>query len=255
MCIYCYKDKPASNEEVHVFPEAIVANEGTLPSGAVCPNCNNYFGNELDDAVVRHPYLATCIQVLGLHGKRGLRHSVGPVKRLSDGSLALELPPEAVKREGSTLTTTILPDHNFSLGRFRRSLHYIAFNLLCAGRGCDHARKPHYDAVRRYVREPRRNEAWAIVIVPRNLGTFEPIVSGQLVTNGPGETTMLRMFDLDFYVDLLNRGALIHWCQSRFGSSAEYIFPDFKPDPAPPRSGKHRFRLRLPPGGESEGAT
>jgi hypothetical protein len=245
-CIYCQKEHVPTGELVHVFPEAIVANTLHLPHGTVCGKCNNYCGHELDSIVAEHPFISIIIQFLQLPGKRGLRSTIGPVKRLDDGSIAIELSPAHVSKTADGGRVTVGPDHNFDFARFRRAIHHISFNLFACDAGADQARKQHFDPVRRYIRQPRPGEAWTIVQSALPLDHIRPVVTGRRVQEAPGETILLRIFNTDFYVDLLNRGGLPLWANKTLGEGATEIAPDWIPGRTP-RLGKHRFRLRIEP--------
>ena len=68
-CIWCLKDASsvAFYSRSHVLPECI-GNVGqqVLPKGVVCDACNNYFGGELENRLIKEPILSTLVAILGL---------------------------------------------------------------------------------------------------------------------------------------------------------------------------------------------
>lgn len=81
-CIYCLQDSSSSRSIPHVAPEALGPHDLALPVGAICDDCNQYLGRELDSVLMTHPVIALFVQFLGIHGKRGRpRQQLGNVRR------------------------------------------------------------------------------------------------------------------------------------------------------------------------------
>lgn len=247
-CIYCTQPTLAAEGDAHIFPEALAENDTVLPPGTVCTGCNQYLGHELDAALLDYPFIAFCVQYLGLRGKGGRqRERLGRVARLPDGTVSIEVerPRTIAGPAGPQMDISIGPDRNFNLPSFRRALHHVAFNLMAGVRGPVHALKPHFDAVRKYVRAPRSGESWPLVQVVESIEPIRPVVRGRLVTDAPGDTVLLQIFNCAFYVDLLNRGGLPVWADAQFDDPEVYIDELWKPDKRDKLDGRHKFRIRF----------
>jgi hypothetical protein len=244
-CVYCPSATTGTEPAAHAFPEAIVATELLMPPGSVCDSCNKYFGTTLDPAVVSHPMIALSVQMLDLPGKRGPRKKVGPVARLPDGSVVLDVPEPTGDRVKGPVNIEIRPDHNFDVHLFTRAIHYLAFNTLVLASGVDHALKRHFDVTRDYIRRPRPRELWAMVGVVESPDSTRQHVAGRRAPEAPGEGMCIRLFNLEFYVDLLNRGALELWGQDAFGDAADISNKWNWPRRRAKTPGPKRFRLRI----------
>ena len=247
-CIYC--SQPADDAEgvAHVFPEAIVKNEQVLPHGTVCDQCNNYLGTHLDAELQNYPWISFAIQILELPGKGGRpRKRAGITGLDDDGSVTVDISKPA-RVDGSGMEITVAPGENFDMGKFRRAIHHIAFNIMALDRGAPHARKAHFNPVRKYIRRPQKRETWPLVqVLTHPLHKILPEVKGRLVREAPSDTVCVRLFNLDFYVDLVNRGALGSWAHTEFGDEASYIPEDWQPTEIATLKGKHRYRMRIHP--------
>jgi hypothetical protein len=246
-CLYCPADPSSSLGVAHVFPEALVESDLTLPLRVVCDSCNNYFGNTLDPVVVAWPTIALAIQFLELPGKTGKpRRRIAGFERPQPGILQVEVPTVTItENAGYRSAHVALPTpKELDIFKFRRALHHIALNLVAKDVSPTFARRAHFDPVRRYVRAPRKQEAWPFVAVTEPFDSFRNAVQGRRVAEGPGETVCLRIFNHDFYVDLLNRGRLLPWAELTFGDRLEIYMPHWKP-PTAPKAGPVRHRIRL----------
>lgn len=248
MCIYRFdRDFPTGNDPhpvdrplrydttAHVITQGLGQNRNTFPGGVLCDGCNAYFGKKLEPALLVHPTLAYDMQRLGVPGKDGRpRPLLANWRRASDG--ACEVPMAPLEQRGEhngRPVVVILPilDPGFDQGRFRRALHMLAFNVLAYGQrghaqGWDYdPHNPKFDAVRAYIRAPRRpNEAWPLVErydPPREGGK----VGVQLFSSDEGLMGRIRAYSFEFYVDLLNTGNLLSWVQSEGITSARLIPP------------------------------
>ena len=58
-CIWCLREPPTAtfNSESHVVPECVGNTEQVLPTGFVCDNCNQYFGQKVEPTLLRDPIL------------------------------------------------------------------------------------------------------------------------------------------------------------------------------------------------------
>jgi hypothetical protein len=196
------------------------------------------------------PLIALAIQWLRLPGKRGkARKQVANIKRLpGETALEVEIQPLIVEKDfgkGSRATVTPIVDPKFDQRKYRRALHHVAFNVRAYERGGDYMLRPQFDEARRYIRRPHSDEEWLFVQTVLPLGQIRPIVQGRFVTGGAGETVHLRLFNLDLYVDLLNRGGLIPWALKNIGPTAEPVVPGASEAGLRPTPGEKRYRLRL----------
>ncbi|MEW5928941.1 MAG: hypothetical protein AB1941_15885 [Gemmatimonadota bacterium] len=168
ICIFCRGATAGTEGLAHVLPEAVIHNSATLPRGAVCDNCNQYLGS-LDEMLVRTPTVAVCVQFYGFPGKRGKpRVEVGGINRQKrpDGQINMQFPvtptgAEVAEDGKHTVHVALGPPTSFNMLKFRRALHHVALNFLAASLGEETALGSEFDAVRRYVRQPKPREAWS----------------------------------------------------------------------------------------------
>jgi hypothetical protein len=216
-CIYCERATSGAEGRAHVFPEAIVANEIVLPRGTVCDRCNNYL-SELDRVLVLHNHIWPVIQVLGFPGKKGhVRKKLGFMERTdSDHPWRIRVGNEDISRitfDRSGVHIETKDPVGFDFLKFRRALHHVAFNFLALDCGIEYVTDRRFDQGRRYIRMPKPKEAWpyAQVIVQPH-GIRSALGVGR-VPDAPGEIVVLRIFNDDFFVDLLNTGELHSWAR------------------------------------------
>jgi hypothetical protein len=212
--------------DAHVITQGLGKNENIFPPGVICDGCNRYLGQKVESALVRHPTLAYDMQRLGVPGKDGgPRPILGNWQRESDGSVLVPMAaPQNWQGRPERLDIGLLPilDPKFNQLRFRRGLHMLAFNVLAylhaVGRLPDaiyDPRQPSYDAIRRYIREPRSPvEAWPF------LQRYDrPQVGGKVevhLLNCDGLIIgRIRAFSFEFYVDLMNTGNLLPWAEAQ----------------------------------------
>jgi hypothetical protein len=166
-CIYCRVVTTGREGLAHVFPEAVIQNSWTLAPGAVCDHCNNYC-SELDSTLVQYPPVAALAQFFALPGKQGIyRQVVGGIALTvrDDGKHDLGMtafdPVYRINAEGkNTARVTLRPPPKFDLLKFRRALHHIAMNAIAAIAGETYVLGSEFDPLRKYVRNPRRGDAW-----------------------------------------------------------------------------------------------
>ena len=161
-CLFCRADSTKAAGRAHIFPEALVKNETTLPRGAVCDSCNNYLGRKLDSQILEHPLIPLIIQLAGLPGKRGkVRRRVGHVERAADGTVYVPINKPDIEKhpEGGTKASfELVASQAFDDRRFSRALHHIALCLFCKQFGSPAALNEQLDPVRDYVRRPKDKE-------------------------------------------------------------------------------------------------
>jgi hypothetical protein len=254
MCIYCSADPSDPSlyrKAAHVVAEGVMRNRITLASGVQCDLCNQYFGDQLEPELIRHPAVAWAIQSAKVPGKGGkVRERVGNVVRTTTpapGFFVETAAPAVRKNSAGETIVTILPllDPNFQLLRFRRALHLIAFNTLAYKMGAPAARESKYDTLRNYIRRPGREEAWAFAFTYDGAG-HEVVVEGHTASE-LGTITRVQLYTHHFYVDLMNAGRLGEWVAQGL-SNAELVGPG-DDHPKSPKAGSvldsKRYRITI----------
>jgi hypothetical protein len=189
-CIYCRTATSNATGVAHVFPEAVIKNDFTLPRGAVCDRCNQYLGHELDATIVQYPAVAIYVQFAGLPGKSGSpRELIGGISltQLESGLSDLRMLASECKvqanADGRRIARWIVsPTPAFEMRRFRRGLHHIALNAVAFRNGATYALSARFDPIRNYVRRPQRTEAWAF-----GEGTIDPTEAPRIGVIWPRE--------------------------------------------------------------------
>lgn len=220
-CIYCLNLSDSTKGIAHVFPEAIIKNNVTLPIGSVCDDCNNYL-KELDSALIAHNHIWPLIQIMGLPGKKGKpRKKLGFMERSEeDQSISINLSQKRIEKISCTdkqIHVQVKNPQEFEDKLFRRALHHIAFNSLALG-GQELVLKSIFDNVRKYIRQPKKGEVWPYAQYFPS-GREAPIDVAP-IPNTPGLIIRLGIFHNDFYVDLLNSGGLHGWVANHLQSKA-----------------------------------
>lgn len=244
-CIYCPTETTGDEGRAHVLPEAIVANDLTLPSGACCDACNNYLG-KLDSALASHPIVSLYVQFLGLPGKGGrLRRRLGNVGRDPEGAyvaIPVKDPEFEEDEEGVrtwTATPRIAPAQDSV--EFARALHRLAFEAMVAVHGPEPALQEAFGPVRDFIRRPDRGERWPYVSWAPALTPVEEEVEIVTLSDAPGHTVGIQLFNLRFVVDLLRTGELEEYAEEVLPDSAHYGFPELESEPP----GDREWRLRI----------
>lgn len=167
--LYCLAPTAGSDGLAHVFPEAVLQNEFTLPPGAVCSPCNHDLGHELDSMLPEYPAIAIFIQFFALIGKEGRpRERLGGICLSSQQAGRSDLQMTATEVKAHTdeagkrvVDWVVSPTRAFKMKRFRRALHHVAFNALAYQDGVPPALSAQFNRIRQYVRAPGRHEAWS----------------------------------------------------------------------------------------------
>jgi hypothetical protein len=55
-CIFCKNNSDRTIGVEHIIPESLGNTEHVLPKGAVCDECNNYFGSKIEQPLLELPY-------------------------------------------------------------------------------------------------------------------------------------------------------------------------------------------------------
>jgi len=222
VCIYCRQHSADTKGQEHVYPEALGKHDLKLPLGAVCDACNAYF-SDLDSALIAHNHIWPVIQLLGLPGKQGKpRRKLGSMHRSPDsGIISLQANQRQITKiqfDSKGVHVEVKDPPEFNDLKFRRALHRLAFNVVAYEKSPAHVLQECFDPVRKYIRSPRRGEAWpyAQVIVKRTTkrSELENRLLFSMMPDAPGMYVRLSIFVDDFYVDLLATGKLHEWARA-----------------------------------------
>lgn len=71
-CIFCKTDSSSSKSVEHIIPESLGNKKGTLPKGAVCDRCNNYFAHKIEKVVLEMEYFQSLRARLMIENKKGI---------------------------------------------------------------------------------------------------------------------------------------------------------------------------------------
>jgi hypothetical protein len=212
-CIYCLRNTSRSKSVPHALPQALYPQSIALPVGAICDQCNHYAGSNLEPTLVQYPPIALPLQLHAVPGKQGRpRKKLGIFERdivpNAAVTFATEEPVIATGVDGArNATVRIWLDAKFDMDKFRRALYHAAFNVAAYNRGIDWALSKECDAVRTYVRRPRKNERWTFVQAEHGQASNEYVAVTPVELKG-ADILRLRIFDLDYFVDLINSGCL-----------------------------------------------
>jgi hypothetical protein len=232
----------------HVVAEGIGSNELTLPRGAVCDRCNHYIGHELETVLVAHPVISLAIQTFHLKGKGGRRRKrVGNVDRtVHKAAITIPCEEPVFTVVNGVRSATLRPqvDTSFDFLRFRRALHHIALNLVAYQDGPERALDSSFDAIRKYVREPKKGESWPFVqkIWPL-LDTDREVKLGLNVIEGR-EVAGIKILCCAFFVALTDLSVLRTVVNQQESLGLDYVDSQYRPA-KPPRPGMKRYRMTI----------
>ena len=198
-CIYCCTHNSSIGTE-HIIPESLGCKE-TLPPGYVCDDCNNYFGCSLDKSVFHNREIALYLGTQQIPGKKGNpRITIG--NRLSfheKGHFSLEL--SCIATTNGQMVFAPKQDNEFDELYFARGIHKIAFNSFASRWGHLAALHPRYCQLRKYIRQPIKDELWTYA-VKKSQGTGEYLAVFYNTKQGEVNRVGLRLLCLDFIVSL-----------------------------------------------------
>jgi hypothetical protein len=187
------------------------------------------------------------VQLLALPGKRGKpRQRLGKVDRNPVGGWITFPIEEPRQNPDGSRTISPIVDAAFKMPLFSRALHHIAFNILVLQTSHNFALRPQFDPLRHYVRAPAKGELRPFVILSADMTDIRLTLAAGREPHGPGETVGIRLFNFDIFLDLLNRGGLLHWAQQHLDEPFHYIDASWEPPP-PIQPGQRRFRARVEP--------
>ena len=232
-CVYCSADTTTSKSIAHIFPEGLKPGGPALKRGIVCDKCNHYFGANLESVLLSHPHIALPLQLMGAPGKkRRPRKKLSVYERdvVPDADVTFPIAPPTISYDEfgiRTFTFQPLIDKNFDMDCFRRALYHIGFNLLVANRGTDAAGEERYRPLRNYVRRPRLGERWPFLQITQPPSrSMRTSVAAKLVPLEGRELLAIRIFNTQFWIDLLNTGCLL---TAKVEGSVSIIGPEWVP--------------------------
>lgn len=247
-CIYCLEDASGASSLAHVVAEGIGANDLVLPKGSVCDRCNHYIGHELESALVAHPVIAAAIQTFHLKGKEGRsRRKIGNVDRtVYKGAITIPCEKPVIATINGVRIANVRPlvDRSFDFQRFRRALHHIALNLVAYQDGHDRALDSAFDAIRKYVRAPRKSESWPFVQKIWPLLDSDREVKIGLNVVGGREIAGMKILCCSFFVALTDPGILSNLVNENDSLELDYVDADYRPTKASKRE-KSRYRMTI----------
>lgn len=197
VCIYCLKNASNAKGVEHVIPESLGFKE-TLPKGYVCDECNNYF-SKIDNTILNNRYIAMQIGTGQIPGKKDkIRKLIGdklyfPEKdHFSLKSDTLTICPGKVKE---SYDVTFKQNSVFDELKFARGIHKIAFNLYVFQYRQRAALNQKFDNLRRYIRNPDKNEFWKYAC------KYEPNSNNRYIKEN---IVIFNTYGLEFLVSLAN---------------------------------------------------
>lgn len=174
-------------------------------------DCNHYLG-KLDSTLILHNHISLVLQMFGIPGKGdSVRRQIGYATR-SAQNRGFKV------RQDDLSKITISPQRvlinakdppGFDDLKFRRALHHIAFNYLALIVSPAAVLDSKYDAVRKYIRSPSRDEKWPYLQVIGSHSKHFASIQRRLCALA--EIVTIQIIVDDFYADLLNTGTLFDW--------------------------------------------
>lgn len=223
-CIYCRVETTGNEGVPHVIPEALSANDMTLPRGAECDKCNHYFGRKLEPMLFRYPGVALALQFWGIRGKKGHRKQLSTVGRTDAGETKFSghSPQIETDEKGRcTIYLDVPADPEFNMLEFRRALYRIALSTVAMLHGAEYALDPRFDEVRRYIRNPKPGEAWPFAQGHTPAPAIPRSVHLRYCEKGRREVVVFQLLNDVFAVALCDDGT--------FATSAAEVGQDCRP--------------------------
>ena len=156
--------------------------------------------------------------------------------------------PRRVQGADGTWESVVEPlvDPSFDFRRFRRALHHVAFNALTLRDGPDRALESVYDSVRRYVRQPLKNESWAFVqYVNLSLGLARDATAIVLRDPATEYGVLLVGKAAAFGVDLRKAGSLEALASTQFPLGATVVAAHEQIPRTQKEVGARRYRITI----------
>ena len=131
--------------------------------------------------------------------------------------------PQVLRIEGRGRNTLQIKDNRiniemdaapgWNLGRFRRSLHRLAFGYLALVHGSDYVLQEKFNPVRSYIRKPKSGEKWPY---------GETTISDKLIKRisidfVDGESIsiiQIQLFNAIFFIDLFHSANFPEWLKA-----------------------------------------
>ena len=178
-CIFCKKDSSDSVSIEHIIPESLGNKKSTLPKGAVCDSCNNYFASKIEKHVLESGEFKHLRSNQVIKNKKGKFQEVTmlfegqPVRVRRTDTLNFSIHPNDFdkleshiqSKNGGTLMLPVSGDtpskHHMSRFLAKMGLEALASRWL-GNDGWNDYLVDHegFDPIRKFVREPNRGEHW-----------------------------------------------------------------------------------------------
>jgi len=214
-CIYCLKESSSSRSVPHVAPECLVQNSGTLPVGAECDKCNNFFSG-IESSFIHHNRIWTQIMLLRVPGKDGKKRKKMAYYACDDeaGILTAKIHDSWIVSDSRAPKIAFPPPKEYDESKFRRCLAHITLNYVAWKFGWESALDSKFDKLRNYAREGDRGKSWPFGQVMLEDSCPRRQLSLGLVEDAPGLTVKLGSFLDDFYFDAFASPELETWVGS-----------------------------------------
>jgi hypothetical protein len=197
----------------HIFPAALGPHaDVTLPEGAVCRRCNNWLGQQVDEALVHLVEVQLIRGRFRIPDRNGRTTDTIPLANgtLSfgpDGAIRIEQitskPPQVERGDLTLLLQTTRRRSGDQWRRVARAVMKLGLNLLYSEQGAATALDPRFDGARRAI----LGEAYEGFLL---IGAFDifrrPDLVGSVRTDGPPgvpEAAELRFGGLHLIAPLL----------------------------------------------------
>lgn len=178
-CIFCKKDSSDSVSIEHVIPESLGNKKFTLPKGAVCDSCNNYFASKVEKYVLETDEFKNIRSNQEIKNKKGKYQEIKmliddqPIRARRTGSSEFEINTEdfdnfefTINKDGDSqiiipITGSPPSDHYMSRFLAKMALETLA-STWSKRDGWNDYLVDHkgFDPIRKFSRSPIRGEAW-----------------------------------------------------------------------------------------------
>lgn len=195
-CIFCLSKDGIFTRNEHIIPESLGGDE-IMPKGYVCDKCNNYFGREIENDVMKYSPLAFCRSFLGIQNKKkrypnfkGSRFELFGTNSLPILSLEETKLNYVLKNKEFV---TIFPEE--SMGKLVRFLIKIGLELITKAGKID-VYNSRFNKARTAVRYPLKNTTWKLA--ETNIPVKEAYEDGKDEL-GPYTKTMIYHYSLNTF--------------------------------------------------------
>lgn len=178
-CIFCKKDSSDSVSVEHIVPESLGNSKSTLPKGAVCDSCNNYFASKVEKHVLessefKHLRFNQIIKnkkgkhqeikiLFGDQAVRARRTDKLTFNIHTDDFVAVEsyLTRESSAQMKIPISGELPSNHHMSRFLAKMGLEALASRWLGRDDWNDYlVDHDGFDPIRKFARQPQRGETW-----------------------------------------------------------------------------------------------